>query len=250
MNKQNTMSLRIEKPCTECWSSMINNDLGKYCPVCKTDVLDFRDLKDNEILDILKQTKGKVCGRFRQSQLNRPLIFNDKKEAPRSPRFAKMLVAVALLYSSTNSSAQERVGSDIVIQKDLIAMDSLKLRKVQEEIDTKNSILQGTIFYEQDKDPLIGVTVVIKNTNIGAISDTEGNYQLVIPDTLMNKDKITVLFNFIGCETQTITYETDKIPKLENIYMKEDSSILMGEVMIVPYATRYSDPIYDKRKKK
>jgi len=228
---------------------MTDNDSGKFCPVCKTNVLDFTDLNDNEILEILKQTEGSVCGRFRQSQLNRPLVLNNKEGRANSPRFSKMLMAVALLYSSTNVLAQENNNMDPTNQKSEVVVDSLTVQKAEQKINIKNNVLQGTIFYEQDEDPLVGASVMIKNTNIGVMSDIDGNYKLTIPESLMSKDEVSIVFSFIGCESQTLIYKTTNIPKLKDIYMKEDSSILMGEVMVVPY-TKYKDPIYDWKKKK
>lgn len=74
--------------------------------------------------------------------------------------------------------------------------------------------------------PIPGVTVMVKGTTIGAITDSDGKYSLTIQD-----ESKALVFSFIGMETQTIVI-TGK--KEVNITMQE-SAIGLDEVVAVGY---------------
>jgi TonB-linked SusC/RagA family outer membrane protein len=56
--------------------------------------------------------------------------------------------------------------------------------------------LSGTVISADDKTPIPGVTVLVKGTTIGAITNTDGKYSLSIP-----KDATTLVFTFVGLKT-------------------------------------------------
>ncbi|WP_373828868.1 SusC/RagA family TonB-linked outer membrane protein, partial [Bacteroides heparinolyticus] len=86
--------------------------------------------------------------------------------------------------------------------------------------------LTGTVFDEQGE-PLIGVSVKVQGTNIGAITDMEGKFTLQAPL------KSTLEISFIGYKPRTITVGKEKH---FNIYMEEDTKLL-DEVIVVGYGT-------------
>ncbi|MFC4672314.1 TonB-dependent receptor [Dysgonomonas termitidis] len=53
--------------------------------------------------------------------------------------------------------------------------------------------------YDEDATPLIGVTVAIKGTTVGVLTDTNGGYSINVPD-----NKAVLQFTYIGFETQEI----------------------------------------------
>ncbi|MFN4146715.1 MAG: mucoidy inhibitor MuiA family protein [Runella sp.] len=55
----------------------------------------------------------------------------------------------------------------------------------------------GTVRSNTDKTPLHGVSVLLKGTSLGTITDANGNYRITIPPDLKYKRKI-LIFNFIG----------------------------------------------------
>ncbi|MCK5134289.1 MAG: SusC/RagA family TonB-linked outer membrane protein [Bacteroidales bacterium] len=58
----------------------------------------------------------------------------------------------------------------------------------------------GTVVSADDGGPLPGVTVAVKGTSIGAISDMNGEYQLTVPDNAE-----IIVFSFVGLLKQEIT---------------------------------------------
>ena len=81
--------------------------------------------------------------------------------------------------------------------------------------------------------PLPGVTVFVKGTTIGAVTDVDGNYNLSVPD-----DATALMFSFIGMKTQEI-----EIGNQSNISVNLEPDVIgLEEVIAVGYGTmRKSD---------
>lgn len=75
---------------------------------------------------------------------------------------------------------------------------------------------------------LIGVTVVLKGTHTGAVTQGDGTYQLQVPAT-----GGTLIFSFIGYLPQKVKIGTSDVV---NVQMKEDVTALQ-EVVITAYCT-------------
>ncbi|MFZ4455933.1 MAG: SusC/RagA family TonB-linked outer membrane protein [Bacteroidales bacterium] len=77
-------------------------------------------------------------------------------------------------------------------------------------------------------EPLIGVNVVVKGTQIGTISDTNGKYSIQVPS-----NKSVLGFSYIGFKSLEKTASTSVI----NVSLKEDPT-MMDEVVVVAYGTQ------------
>lgn len=96
-----------------------------------------------------------------------------------------------------------------------------------------NDVLQqrritGTIT-DETKEPLTGVTVIVKGTASGTITDLDGNYSIEVPD-----NKTVLEFSYIGFNSQTITVGNQNTI---NVVLKEDTKVL-DEVVVVGYGTQ------------
>jgi len=83
---------------------------------------------------------------------------------------------------------------------------------------------------DQEQQPIPGVTVLIKGTQKGTISDFDGKFTLVLPDA----ENDVLVFSFIGYKSQEV-----KVASQTNlqIVLEEDSESL-EEVVIVGYGTQ------------
>ncbi|MCG6189059.1 SusC/RagA family TonB-linked outer membrane protein [Maribellus maritimus] len=81
--------------------------------------------------------------------------------------------------------------------------------------------------------PLPGVTVFVKGSTIGSVTDADGNYNLSVPD-----NATTLVFSFIGMKTQEV-----EIGNQSNIGVDLEPDVIgLGEVIAVGYGTmRKSD---------
>ena len=85
----------------------------------------------------------------------------------------------------------------------------------------------GTV-KDKKGEPLPGVTVLIKGTHNGVVTDIDENFMIKIP-----RDTVTFVFSFVGMKKQEVKYTPGK--KL-NIVMEEDVE-QMEEVVVTGYQT-------------
>ncbi len=69
----------------------------------------------------------------------------------------------------------------------------------ENEKEVKGRIIQGMVTDSQ-KGPLPGVSVLIKGTSLGVVTNTEGLYRIALPD---NQKDIILIFSFIRDANQT-----------------------------------------------
>nr|WP_319397988.1 TonB-dependent receptor [uncultured Carboxylicivirga sp.] len=87
----------------------------------------------------------------------------------------------------------------------------------------QTTTLTGTITDKSNGEPMIGVTILVKGTTVGTVTNIDGAYNLQVPT-----DAQVLVYSFIGYETQEIAYIGQK--EL-NIQMQDDSEKL-GEVVV------------------
>ncbi|WP_297338437.1 SusC/RagA family TonB-linked outer membrane protein [Algoriphagus sp.] len=88
-----------------------------------------------------------------------------------------------------------------------------------------SKLITGKVTSAAEGIPLPGVTIVVKGSNQGTITDNEGNYQLKI-----NQDESVLLFSFIGYQTREIPVSSSQT--LLNVAL-EESEMGLDEVMVV-----------------
>ncbi|MBS1611521.1 MAG: hypothetical protein JST49_01765 [Bacteroidetes bacterium] len=69
-----TIQVNIPEPCHEDWNKMTTTQCGAFCKACSKEVIDFTNKSVAQIVEILSQAKGKVCGRFTTDKLDKPLV--------------------------------------------------------------------------------------------------------------------------------------------------------------------------------
>ena len=88
--------------------------------------------------------------------------------------------------------------------------------------------ITGTVTDAENGEALPGVSVVVKGTTIGAVTDFEGNYSISVP----NAD-VMLVFSFVGMETQTFAVGSSTTI---DVLMTVDA-IKMDEVVVIGYGT-------------
>ena len=82
---------------------------------------------------------------------------------------------------------------------------------------------------DTDANPLPGVSIVVKGTNLGSTTDTEGNYTISVPD-----GSATLVFSFVGFGTREIVVATGT--SQVDVTLSEDQKAL-SEVVVIGYGT-------------
>ncbi|UFH53359.1 TonB-dependent receptor [Spirosoma sp. KNUC1025] len=88
--------------------------------------------------------------------------------------------------------------------------------------------IQGKIIDGESRTPIPGVNVVIKGSNSGTTSDTEGNYRITVPN-----ESAVLVFSFVGYTSQEVKIGNRTTV---DVAMAADSKSL-GEVVVIGYGT-------------
>lgn len=93
----------------------------------------------------------------------------------------------------------------------------------------KSRVITGTIVDAADGSPIIGASVIVKNTSEGTISDIDGNFSLKVPS-----DAKALTISYIGYMSQELMLNnSDAI----HVKLKSNSEIL-DEVIVVGYGVQ------------
>lgn len=64
------------------------------------------------------------------------------------------------------------------------------------QVFSQANVITGTVTSAEDDSPIPGVSVVVRGTTIGTITDVDGNYSLAVPE-----NAIKLMFTFVGMKT-------------------------------------------------
>jgi len=105
---------------------------------------------------------------------------------------------------------------------------------IKTEVDQSTKKVITGIVKDNEGNTLPGVSVSVKGTIIGNITDANGKFSLFV-----TKDVNTLVFSFIGLETQEILV-TDRSPI--NVTMKE-TAVSINEVLVVGYGVQKKESV-------
>jgi TonB family protein len=89
-------------------------------------------------------------------------------------------------------------------------------------------LLKGNVISADDGSALPGVNVVIKGTNIGTVTDVQGNFHLSLP-----ADQTEIVFSFIGFESTEVA-----VGDKEEVDVKLESDVSqLSEVVVTGYSS-------------
>jgi hypothetical protein len=223
--KRHDYILKIDKPCDQDWSSMTRNDLGRYCSSCSKYVIDFSCLTDYELLQIIQNSTGKLCGRFDKKQIDRLIVQTNTYSS--NPQLYKILAGLLLVSTADNLLAQGSISeTEIVSQIDNSSSNNVQNDKPTSLPSDSLKIIQGFVT-DLNKETLVGAVIKIKGTEIGSTADLDGKYIFKIPDNLPT-DTITFEFSYVGYEKFEFSINKNKLPMTKDVqlqFSKEDEII-------------------------
>ena len=192
---------------------MANNIHAQIKPIDKT----FVRLNKSEwqLQEIFKNIENSTDYKFVYSEdilREKTIINSNKKRESVNDILAAISNSSRLKFKQVNNTIY--VG-DISNEKD-------KSQIEKEEIE-----VSGTVTDEKGI-PLPGASITIAGTTIGTVTDLEGQYSLSVPEGS------TMVFSFIGFETQRIAIEAQSVI---DVVMLDDTSSL-DEVVVVGYGTQ------------
>jgi len=198
---------------------MIPNENGRYCTVCQKTIHDYTQLSNKELVDRLEQNT-KVCARFKQSQLNTNLMAQKNNRTTKTVLFLSFISSIFIspfAYSqTTNPEARiERITNSATKFNSNIENQSRDTIKITGIVNCNN-------------EPVIGISINVKDKNIGTYTNELGRFSLTIPDGEL---PLTINFSYVGFISQEVVIN-NQIAYL-TIDMEEDENMIMGEIVVV-----------------
>lgn len=112
-------------------------------------------------------------------------------------------------------------------REDTIAQDNaIKLEPAMNSYISDTRVIRGQVRSAEEGVGLPGVNVMVKDSNVGTVTDMQGNYELITE----NKKDTELVFSFIGMESKEVDANTDKV----DVELEQDVSQL-SEVVVVGY---------------
>jgi len=181
----------------------ISIDLVNETPASVFEIIEEKtDFKFGYGRDVARMKK-RITGSFQQESLESVLLFVSKN--------------VELSF--------KRINNNISVTK-VKTSESGKVVYIQEPAERT---INGIVKDESTGEPLIGATVWVKGTQIGAITDADGNFTLSVPD-----DAETLTISYIGYHSADIPIGSQSS---FDILLQQDTEAL-EEVIVVGYGSQ------------
>lgn len=222
-----TQKIQVPAPCLENWNEMKETSNGKHCSSCNTVVMDFSKMTDTQIQYLLAQSEGKMCGRFRQDQLNRAMVIGQRRN---SPDLLAVVLGMTLLLCTYPVQASQELRYDSPIS--LIALvqdDSINVNAADEQI-----IMRFKVLDDSTQEPIPFATVIAYGENeaffAGAQSDFDGIAELKLTPEQYEEVKFLKLRS-VETGEETLAWEGFwKADKLNVIELTSNQILLQGDI--------------------
>lgn len=111
------------------------------------------------------------------------------------------------IYQITGNQKLELsvIGNHILIVPPAeVLVSALPAPQTEEKQKNKHFILEGILLDKDTHQPIEAGTVGVMNTSIGSVTNTNGEFRLILPDSLSNSE---IVFSHLGHEQQTMPSE-------------------------------------------
>jgi TonB-linked SusC/RagA family outer membrane protein len=181
-----------------------------YAQTAKLDL----QMKEASIIEVFEQIESQ--SEFRFFYDNSQVELNQKVNVDVNDRSIEDVMKDVL--RNTNIAYEVMDRHILITKKDAAPLD-------QSQSNTK---VNGKVFNANDNRAIPGVTVLVKGTTAGTITDIDGNYSLIVP-----QGGSVLVFSFIGMAPQEIAINNQSTI---NCYLKENV-VGVDEVVVIGYGS-------------
>lgn len=215
----NSYLLNIQNPCDEKWNEMQPHDRGKFCMQCSKEVIDFTKLNNTEIVQVIEESKGRICGRISLSQLDRPIKIQSKKNRS---KLYKALTAIFLIGStgSVFATPLPSTTNNLNVSKNESNYKRINLKQIKK--DSLKDIIKGQVLTELGE-PL-EASIYVKELDLILESDLEGNFQILIPKNF-SLDYLSLMIEGAYHELIETRIHKNDFHSVTKFYLKETEAL-------------------------
>ncbi len=206
------ISLSIPQGCTENWDGMTPVETGRYCTSCSKKVIDFTGMTDTQLASYFKKDTGRLCGRFYDDQLDRPMPIPRKQ--PPILKYFFTVTFPAFIFGIKAQAQHKMHKAETVLLRGSI--DNLTHKAEQ-----KKRCITGSVL-DDHGNALMNASVIVAGSRMGVTADSLGNF---IIEVVAKQDRLII--SYAGYEqNQLLISEVDHY----NVVLK----LIDQETVIVP----------------
>ncbi len=120
------------------------------------------------------------------------------------------------------------------------ALDSVAVKDLSEGAEDA-IVVRGCLISNEDKEPLIGASVIVLGTQKGLATDLDGNFAAKVPQDA------SLEISYIGLKSKVVKAKDLLDRKNRIIVLESDEQVLLGEVVLSGVVvTRNGDDVYNR----
>src|SRR6218665_126524 len=244
--KKKSIKVTINEPCHEDWGKMTPNEKGRFCDSCAKPVIDFSTSTDIEIIQFLEEHKGqKTCGRFKATQLDRPIQrpYTEQTYSNFSLRTGLLGATLTSLLALESCKTEEPVMMGEVAatnntEQPLHSVKPIDYEYTKGEVaiqkyDHTNERLITGVIYDVGGKQANEVQIMLynqKGEELGkTLSNRDGSFRLPL-----DWSKEPYAFQcFIG-DSQSEYFVISEVEQLQEMKIELIRLMMMGDIMEIP----------------
>ncbi|UTA67612.1 carboxypeptidase-like regulatory domain-containing protein [Emticicia sp. 21SJ11W-3] len=219
-----SFQLNVDNPCHERWESFLPTSTGGFCASCAKNVIDFSQMSESQVVAFFRDRQASadnVCGRFRDDQLKKNYRIEDWfPEWSEGGRYDSIEIPLMILSNQQSSGFIKLPHMKHTKLIRNVAAAIMTFFCIEDGI-AQNRLISGRVVDADTGDSLSHVSITVKGTKRGVISDLNGRYQISASES------DTLIFSFIG-------YASEKRPVIESseVLMYATMTVLSGAVSV------------------
>jgi hypothetical protein len=120
------------------------------------------------------------------------------------------------------------------------ALDSVAVKDLSNGAEDA-IVVRGCLISNEDKEPLIGASIIVLGTKKGLATDLDGNFAVKVPQDA------SLEISYIGLKSKVVKAKDLLDRKNRTIVLEPDEQVLLGEVVLTGVVvTRNGDDVYNR----
>ena len=205
-----SIKITVANPCHEDWTKMSPTEKGKHCNSCQKEVIDFTKKSDEEVFKLAKSGTS-ICGRFKNTQLDRDIALSclpagmARKRNNTLAQYAATLLIPAAILSTQEMKAQQTSAPTSQVQKKYTSLGiGTQHQSFKKRFDSFAFDTVGIVY--ANRYPVAGAQVSIKGSDRSIVTNSKGGFLLeALPGDVL-------IIELKGFDTQEIAID-ENAPK-------------------------------------
>jgi hypothetical protein len=183
----NNYILQIPQPCKVDWQQMTPCQTGRFCAHCSESVVDFTNLTDSQIIELIQSRNGELCGRARASQLNR-VMQEVQMHSRRGYKLREIIAGLLLMITSRAAVAKHHTEKIRLTQSPVAKYNAVVVNCDSADI-SKPIELHGKVLDAMKHEPVEYIPVQNVNKGTSVNTDSLGKFKIFasVGDTIRIK---------------------------------------------------------------